>query len=328
VRGVVTEILDLVLPPVCGGCLREVERERALCAACDAQLPRIPAARCRVCQERGPSASGRCQACAARPTGRGLDACIAEAAFEGAAARWVRRFKYAGRGLSGLDPAADAVALALVRAAARRLAEQLPWRPEAIVPVPAHPRRRRRRGFHAAGVLARAVAEECGAPIANRLLRRVRDTPSQTGHGSGARRRNVAGAFDANGRAPGRVWLVDDVVTTGATLGEAALVLRRAGARQVAAVCAARTPRPASARERVEGLPANRYNPSSPEEAPEMATLKQDVTLKHQPNLGEEIEEISFEAGTKVTVLKEWSESSLCKNESGQLFNISKDLLE
>jgi predicted amidophosphoribosyltransferase len=77
-----------------------------------------------------------------------------------------------------------------------------------------------------------------------RLLARLRDTPSQTGLSRRARRRNVRGAFRALGPAPARVWLVDDVVTTGATLWEAARVLRRAGAREVVALCAARTPAP------------------------------------------------------------------------------------
>jgi len=59
-----------------------------------------------------------------------------------------------------------------------------------------------------------------------------------------------------------------------------------------------------------------------------MANLKQATTLKHQPNLGDEIEEISFEAGAEFTVLKQWTDSVLCKNDAGQLFNISKELLE
>ena len=79
-----------------------------------------------------------------------------------------------------------------------------------------------------------------------RALLRIRDTPSQTGQGRSARRRNVAGCFAAGprGAVPESVWLVDDVVTTGATLGEAARTLRRAGARRVAALCLARTPAP------------------------------------------------------------------------------------
>ncbi|MBW2240861.1 MAG: hypothetical protein JRH01_02660 [Deltaproteobacteria bacterium] len=59
-----------------------------------------------------------------------------------------------------------------------------------------------------------------------------------------------------------------------------------------------------------------------------MATLKQASSLKHQANLGEEIEEISFSSGEEVTVLKEWSDSYLVKNDAGQLFNIPKDQVE
>ncbi len=59
-----------------------------------------------------------------------------------------------------------------------------------------------------------------------------------------------------------------------------------------------------------------------------MATLKQATTLKHRTNLGDEIEEVSFDTGERVTVLKEWDDRFLCKNDAGQIFNIAKDLLE
>jgi hypothetical protein len=58
------------------------------------------------------------------------------------------------------------------------------------------------------------------------------------------------------------------------------------------------------------------------------ATLKRQVTLEHRSNLGEEPEPVSFAQGQKVTVLKEWADRCLCKNEAGQLFNIPKDLLD
>jgi predicted amidophosphoribosyltransferase len=75
-------------------------------------------------------------------------------------------------------------------------------------------------------------------------LIRIRDTPSQTGLDRRARRRNVAGAFRARGELEGitRVWLVDDVVTTGSTTAAAAQALRQRGVRSVTVVCAARTP--------------------------------------------------------------------------------------
>ena len=58
------------------------------------------------------------------------------------------------------------------------------------------------------------------------------------------------------------------------------------------------------------------------------ATLTQAVTLQHRSNLGEEPEAVEFQAGEKVTVLKEWADSLLCKSEAGQLFNIPKQYLK
>jgi hypothetical protein len=59
-----------------------------------------------------------------------------------------------------------------------------------------------------------------------------------------------------------------------------------------------------------------------------MAKITQALTLKHQANLGEEVEEIAFAAGDEVVILKEWEESYLCKNDAGQLFNVPKTAVE
>lgn len=124
------------------------------------------------------------------------------------------------------------------------------------MPVPLHAKRLRRRGFNPAASLARDVARMSGATLTFALAR-IRDTPSQTGLGRAGRRANVRGAFRMSARSVFRarrastacVWLVDDVVTTGATLEECAHVLRAAGAEQVVALCAARTPASTPVRE-------------------------------------------------------------------------------
>ena len=59
-----------------------------------------------------------------------------------------------------------------------------------------------------------------------------------------------------------------------------------------------------------------------------MATIKQTLVLKHRANLGEEADEVEFQAGQEVTVLKEWAESALCKHDDGRLFNIPKPHLD
>lgn len=198
----------------------------------------LPSLGCVLCQ--GPSHERLCPACASGSSP--LDACVAELAFVGDAAVWIRRFKYARPGFAGLDPAAGAVAACWIRAAARRL-PSLPA-PRLLVPVPLHPRRLRRRGFHPAGELARVLGRARRVRVDPTALARLRDTPSQTGLDRRERRDNVRGAFQARRGLvlPRCVGLVDDVVTTGSTLAEAARELRRAGARRVLAVCLARTP--------------------------------------------------------------------------------------
>jgi ComF family protein len=208
--------LELLLPPLCAGCGREAA-EPPFCPACT------------------PAPAGALPAPPAP-----LAAWHAAILHSGAGADWVRRFKYPARGLAGLDPAAEAAALGLARALARSLPGAAPDR---VAPVPLHPRRLRERGFSPAALLARAVAREARVPFAPVLLERVRDTTSQTALSRAERRRNVSGAFAARSPAPERVWLVDDVATTGSTLAEAARALRRAGAREVVGVCLAWRPR-------------------------------------------------------------------------------------
>jgi ComF family protein len=165
------------------------------------------------------------------------------AAYEGEVLRWVHRFKYPRPGIAGLDPAALCVLRFLIREAAAR-APGPP--PQLVVPVSLHAHRLRSRGFNPAALLARIVARELGTALDPTALVRVRDTRSQTNLDRAARRRNLRGAFRVRPdlRPPPLVWLVDDVVTTGSTVAEAARALRRAGTKSVTALCAARTPGP------------------------------------------------------------------------------------
>ncbi len=114
-----------------------------------------------------------------------------------------------------------------------------------ICAVPLHRWRLLRRGYNQAALLAAAVARRSGTATVPDLLRRHRRTVSQGGLSRSGRQRNVRGAFSIHPRwveriKGKRVLLVDDVFTTGATIGECCRVLRRAGAAQVDVLCAAR----------------------------------------------------------------------------------------
>lgn len=113
-----------------------------------------------------------------------------------------------------------------------------------VVPLPLHRSRMRERGYNQCEYIARGVSAVTGRPVRTDLLRRARFTPSQTSLGTRARQENVLGAFALRRKAPSAVagrtiLLVDDVVTTGATMRSCASVLRRAGAHRVIACAAA-----------------------------------------------------------------------------------------
>jgi ComF family protein len=126
----------------------------------------------------------------------------------------------------------------LAGAAAR--AVPLHWRIDAVVPVPLHRSRERRRGFNQAEIAARVVARHLDVPLARSLLRRVRETPPQASLPAGRRATNLRGGFAVTEEPPERVLLVDDVTTTGSTFDEAASVLRRAGVATVYALAIGR----------------------------------------------------------------------------------------
>lgn len=124
------------------------------------------------------------------------------------------------------------------------LAEEVPWRDyDMLVPVPLHRVRRRERGYNQSALLARALSQECQLPVREDLLRRHRWTASQTGLSVAARRKNVAGCFQATRGVEGqRVLLMDDVLTTGATVSSCAMALKVSGCSE-AAVLTVATPR-------------------------------------------------------------------------------------
>ena len=125
-------------------------------------------------------------------------------------------------------------------------------RPDALIAVPLHPRRLRQRGYNQALELSRPLARARDLPILHHALHRVRDTAPQAGLGALARRRNPRGAFAVGrdlrnpARIPAHIALVDDVMTTGATLYECAKVLQRAGVGRVDVWVVARVPPPRS----------------------------------------------------------------------------------
>ena len=229
-RRLVDGVLDALLPSHCLLCGARGQGALSLCPDCAAELPRNDAccARCALPLASPAALCGRCI--------RHLppwDEVWAPFRYEWPLAQLEARFKFGG------DLAAGRT-LASLWIASPSPAD----RPQAIVPVPLHGARLRRRGYNQALELAIPLGKHFGVPLLRDALRRTRATDAQTELTAVQRRRNVRGAFVANldGKAPRHVAVLDDVFTTGATLAECARVLKRAGVQRVDAWALARAP--------------------------------------------------------------------------------------
>jgi ComF family protein len=204
-----------------------------LCRACADDLPRLPASRCRRCALPIPSAPAGecCGRCLRHPPH--YDRTLAVFSYGFPMDRLIQSFKYGHR-------------LALAAFLGGELAAQIVQVVDApvdlVVPLPLHPSRLRERGFNQALELARPVARSLGRPLDVRVCRRIRPTPAQAGLPWKERKKNMRAAFDCTRGISGqRILLVDDVMTTGASLDECARTLKKHGAAEVTLLVAART---------------------------------------------------------------------------------------
>lgn len=228
-------LLDLLLPRTCLMCGFPATRCN-LCQDCLADLPRMSAT-CRTCALPLPANDQAiCGACSKEPPPWRY--AVAAYDYRFPVDRFVRRFKF-NRSL----PCGEV----LINELATKFTESH-HRPAAIAPVPLHRLRQFRRGYNQADLIARRLGRESGIRVISDLLVRTRHTRAQTGLDAGERRRNTRGAFRLKpghlAGCPGSVALVDDVMTTGATLQACARVLISAGVKEVSVWVAARAPPP------------------------------------------------------------------------------------
>ena len=209
---VVTFLLDLLYPPRCAFCRRT--GVHGVCADCERTLPY---AKVQLCE------------------GAGFGRCASPLLYEDAVRESLLRFKF-----HGAQSAAEGYGELLARCAAEELGGQF----DTVTWVPVSKKREHERGYDQARLLAKATAKALGLPLTP-TLHKQRNTQPQSGTGDAAKRRaNITGAYrmkrsaDVTGK---RVLLIDDVVTTGATLSECARVLGKAGAEQVVCATVARS---------------------------------------------------------------------------------------
>jgi ComF family protein len=210
----------------------------AVCEACSSRFAaQVP--RCERCALQVPAGVRTCGACLVEPPA--FDAALAGVDYAHPWSALITQFKFH----AALD-LTEALATPLLTALRGRATPL----PQLVLPVPLSPQRLRERGFNQAWELTRRVASALHLPADAHLLLRVKDSPHQLALPPEERAANVRGVFAVEPlrRAELKgcsVAVVDDVMTTGATFGEIARVLKQAGAARVEAWALARTPRPA-----------------------------------------------------------------------------------
>jgi ComF family protein len=212
-------LLDALFPRRCAGC---GSGPWPFCAACRSALVPLGRPRCERCGAPAPLDRTTCPHCPPAPIARARAAFL----YDGPARAAVHRLKF-----SGWRPVAEALGVAM--------AEVFDLGADTVTWVPLSRRRKAARGFDQARALARVVGGRLRVPVAP-LLRRVRDPGPQARRGGDERRRAMRGAFAGRERCSGRVLLVDDVLTTGATAAACAEALVDAGAAEVVLLTAAR----------------------------------------------------------------------------------------
>ena len=223
-------LLDLLMPPACLACAEPVAMQGGLCAACWTKVHFLGGPGCQSCGT--PLADAAiCGACLRDPPA--FDRARAAFRYDDASKGLVLSFKHADR--PGL---ARFLAPWMARAGAELLADA-----DLLVPVPLHRWRLLHRRYNQAALLAQELSRNCAARYQPGLLRRVRHTKPQGKMTRLQRQANIRGAFRVAGQqeiAGRKVVLVDDVLTTGATIGACVDLLREAGAARVDVLTLAR----------------------------------------------------------------------------------------
>ena len=225
-RDVIDSILNILFPASCVVCGSRVLERRygAACPDCWSSLVRVPPPICPQCGDPAPAIEGLCGLC--RMGEHAFDFARSAVLFTETLREIIHHLKYSDR-VSLAKPLGDLL---------KQCLEREPFSGGLIVPVPLHWNRARIRGYNQAELIASRLER----PISRDLLRRRKNTPSQTGLSRNQRKLNLSGAFEARRRISGAVIVVDDVYTTGATMNEIAKTLKRAGADRVEVLTVAR----------------------------------------------------------------------------------------
>ncbi len=225
-----------IVPGNCVICGENSHRDLDLCQPCEEDLPWIHDG-CVICSLPIDPLDNLCRSCHESPPS--FDRCVCPLRYEFPVDSMISRFKNHRHLASGK---------VLARLLGTHINSQIEeTAPDVLVPTPLHPSRRRSRGYNQAEQIAITISEMTEVPIAKDCLVQIRATPEQKSLGISERKKNVKNAFTCNGDITDKhILLVDDVVTTCATINEISRCLRKEGAKEITVLALARTPPAAS----------------------------------------------------------------------------------
>jgi len=225
----INSFLDFIYPPHCLVCGRYLsEKERDVCEGCWNNLGTIPDPFCPVCRSFLHKTEIRCSICS-----EDLNLLYVKSlgVFDDFYKELIHRFKYKGK-------------LSLGKNLSRKLAKEIEKDQrfsgfDLLIPVPLHPARKRERGSNQSEIIGGIISGELNVPFSIDVLKRVKNTKDQTKLNEEQRKENVKDAFEVSFSGSvkdKKIILVDDVITTGATLNECARILKNNGAKKIVGV--------------------------------------------------------------------------------------------
>ena len=221
----------ILFPTLCYFCRQSCVQDQRICDACVLSLPYLDIQT--LCPHCGllSAHSIICGTCLKTP--RAFDRCIPLLSYTPEVAKWIARYKFHGQLLL-------ATLFGDLFGAHLSDTYQDQPKPEVIIPIPLHRKRLWRRGFNQSIELGQGISKTLDIPLDTQTLFKTRAIPAQSSLDAKGRQRNIKNAFGVHSHGYQYVVLLDDVMTTGSTLNEAAKQLKKSGVRQVDVWCVAR----------------------------------------------------------------------------------------
>jgi len=233
---IVNTTLDIIAPPKCATCDTNVEKINTLCPKCWGDLIFIGAPKCSICSNTFPINQFETTCFDCKAINPDFDKVVSSVVYNELSEQLVFGLKYNDR-IDYSEIIAEFIKTSMLKESDL---------PDILIPIPLHKNKLKKRGFNQATLIAKKLAQKLNIPIEYNLLSKIKDNISQSGLDREERFSNVANVYKINDKFKSsikskHICIVDDVITTGATVNECAKLLKKYGAHKVTCASFART---------------------------------------------------------------------------------------